>query len=207
MTAKLCHHNADLPGLGMWATQHVSLLLWFPSGTLMQSPVPTHLQHHQALSWNKPWRNPSIRSSCSHQRSLDMESPQPTERTKPPWPATNSACIFIPFLLWSLRDGNFSLVVLRLGSLVSWWLFHLDSPSLRGHALFTSLLNWKQLAFLSQCSLLLYFWCLYYRVRMHFRNISLSAFFLIMFAKLLLHMWCISYLFTGQSRPIWLKYF
>lgn len=50
MIAKLCpgHQNVGLPRLVIWATEHLSLLLWLPSGTLLQEsrshPSPKSLR-------------------------------------------------------------------------------------------------------------------------------------------------------------------
>lgn len=128
MIAKLCpcHQNVGSPRLVIWATEHLSLLLWLPSGTLLQesrshpSPKSLRLQMEKKI-----WYNP--RSSSSTREAWETESTRlrdaPNHHGLPP----SCWSIFIPLSLWSLWGNGRQPRVLRLGSLTSWRLFPIST--------------------------------------------------------------------------------
>lgn len=89
MIAKLCpcHQNVGPPRLVIWATEHLSLLLWLPSGTLLQesrshpSPKSLRLQMEK-----KNLIQPT--EQLLHQGRLGNGVHTAQRCTEPSWPAT-----------------------------------------------------------------------------------------------------------------------
>lgn len=169
MIAKLCpcHQNVGSPRLVIWATEHLSLLLWLPSGILLQEsrshPSPKSLRlQMEKKNLIQPMEQ------LLHQGRLGNGVHTAQRCTEPSWPATILLVhlhSLIPVVFvgkWTAAQGA------KVG--IPHFLMALP-PSPHSHHL-CPLPPQLEPMFLSQYSRLSH-----YRDRMRFRNISLSTYF------------------------------